>query len=541
MTTMVRLSLRLGRWGIIGFSAIAFINTLLQGVAFYRIAGTTPAERAKFGQSMSVLAQQFSVIIPPPIRLDTVGGYVQWRAFGFFAILFAIWALVSATGAARGDEERGIVEVVLATGLSRARMIGARLIAFALGSVVAALAASTGLLISVATGGESFSTLVAVEAAVPLAALAICCYGLASLISQFTSARSAIAVAGVVLLDLFLLNSLSRTFEGVARWNWLSPFHYYELSRPLPPGGEFDLGATIILLVVGVAAGALAALALTFRDLGSPLVRLPASSHPASYDVDTAPVLRIPIVRDLYIDRVSLVLWSVGMTVLGIVMVVLTKTIVEPLLAIPALKPYFDAFLHGAVYPSFLGFIWLSVAQLLMAGFAIAQVGRWAAEDTDGRLDLILSNPMSRARVILERAVVLTIEALIIAGISGVAVGLESHYQGIDLDRPHLIAATLLLVPFTLVFAAVGALLAARAPRATVGILGTFTFASYLLTQLGPIFKLPAWTLNASAFKLYGQPLAEGVDQTGFVIMIGIILAGFAASVIAAQRRDVRA
>ncbi len=96
-------------------------------------------------------------------------------------------------------------------------------------------------------------------------------------------------------------------------------------------------------------------------------------------------------------------------------------------------------------------------------------------------------------------------------------------------------------MPFTLIFAAVGALLAARAPRATVGILGAFTFASYLLTQLGPIFKLPEWTLNASAFKLYGQPLAQGVDQTGLVIMLGIVVAGFAASVIAAQRRDVGA
>src|SRR5260370_8638889 len=65
---------------------------------------------------MSVLAAQFTVIIPPPVRPDTVGGYVQWRAFGFLAILFAIWGLASASGAARGDEERGLVPAVLAAG-----------------------------------------------------------------------------------------------------------------------------------------------------------------------------------------------------------------------------------------------------------------------------------------------------------------------------------------------------------------------------------------------------------------------------------------
>ena len=124
---------------------------------------------------------------------------------------------------------------------------------------------------------------------------------------------------------------------------------------------------------------------------------------------------------------------------------------------------------------------------------------------------------------------------------SGVAVGLESHHQSIDLDAGHLAQASLLLVPFTLVFAAVGALLAARLPRATVGIVGVFAFASYLMLQIGPIFKLPGWVQNLSAFKLYGQPLTEGVDQTGLVIILAIVIVGFAASAIVMQGRDVGA
>src|SRR5713226_7193509 len=77
-----------------------------------------------------------------PTRPDTVGGYVQWRAFGFFAIVFAIWGLAAASGAVRGDEERGIVQALLASGLSRPRMIAARFAAFASAAIVAALAAS---------------------------------------------------------------------------------------------------------------------------------------------------------------------------------------------------------------------------------------------------------------------------------------------------------------------------------------------------------------------------------------------------------------
>ena len=70
-------SLRLTRWGIAGFSALAFALTLLQSIGFYQIVGHTPAERAAFGRSMAQLAAQFTVLIAAPIRPDTVGGYVQ--------------------------------------------------------------------------------------------------------------------------------------------------------------------------------------------------------------------------------------------------------------------------------------------------------------------------------------------------------------------------------------------------------------------------------------------------------------------------------
>src|SRR5881397_1203779 len=56
-------------------------------------------------------------------------------------------------------------------------------------------------------------------------------------------------------------------------------------------------------------------------------------------------------------------------------------------------------------------------------------------------------------------------------------------------QRPALDSASLMLVPFALVFAGAGALLASWNPRATVGLLGAFAFASYLDTELGPVFK----------------------------------------------------
>src|SRR6202051_5111925 len=134
--TAVRLSRRLGRWGLLGFSILAFVPSLVQTVGFYQIAGHTAAARAAFAQSMSQLASQLTFILPPPAGLDTVGGFVEWRAFGGLAILFAVWALVSGSGATRGGEERGVVEAILATGITRVEWLSARVAAFAVAAFV---------------------------------------------------------------------------------------------------------------------------------------------------------------------------------------------------------------------------------------------------------------------------------------------------------------------------------------------------------------------------------------------------------------------
>jgi ABC-2 type transport system permease protein len=534
-------AMRLGRWGVAGFSVLAFFSSLLQAVGFYQIAGHTAAERAAFGRSMSVLATQFSVILPPPVRLDTAGGYVQWRSFGSLAILFAVWALAAAAGAARGDEERGLVEAVLAASASRVNVVAARMAGFTASSFVAALAAGLGFVVGVRIAGDSFSLLAVVEAAIVLCALSVSCYALALLIAQVTPARMAVASAGIVVLGLFFVNSLSREYQSLSTWRWLSPFRYYELSQPLPPGGPFDLRATLIMFFAAAATGLAAAVAFAFRDLGSPLFAPPARSRPTSYDASPSPLWRIAVVRGLYDRRLGLVVWALGVSALGFLLVGLTKAVLEPLLSIRALYPYLSPLVHGDLYASFLGFTWLGVAELLFAAFAIASVARWSAEDADGRLELILATPRSRAAVVVERALVLAIGALFVAAFSGLAVAFASHAQGIDVDRARLAVATLLLVPFTLVFAAAGALLASWSPRAAVGLLGGVAFASYLLQQLGPIFKWPDWTQYLSVFKLYGEPLSGGIDRAGLEVMIAIVIAGFGASILAMQRRDVGA
>jgi ABC-2 type transport system permease protein len=220
-------------------------------------------------------------------------------------------------------------------------------------------------------------------------------------------------------------------------------------------------------------------------------------------------------------------------------LVSLAKTVVDPLLSVRAFSPYFESFVRGNVYPSFLGFVWFNLAQLLFAAFAITQVARWSAEDADGRLELILSQPQSRVGVVIERMAVLAIAALVIASVSGEAVFYASHRQGIELNGQRLLAASLMLVPFALVFASIGSLLGAWNPRAAVGLLGAVAFASYMDAEISPLMKLPVWVQDLSAFKLFGRPLLDGVDGRSLAIMLLVVVIGVGSSILALQRRDI--
>ena len=240
---MTALRLRLGAGASSASPSLAFVVTLLQRGRLLPDRRAHPG-RARRLRAVDAAARGAVHGAAAAARCgpDTVGGYVQCRAYGALAILFAIWALPSASGAARGDEERGLVEAVLATGVSRGdagrgAVPGLR----GRGFVVAASAAALGLHRRASTGAQDVDRPgpVARRDASCSAALALSCYCAdAAGRASSSPARFATAASGIVLLALFLLNSLSRTIDALRPWRWLSPFHYYDLSQPLPPGGS---------------------------------------------------------------------------------------------------------------------------------------------------------------------------------------------------------------------------------------------------------------------------------------------------------------
>jgi ABC-type transport system involved in multi-copper enzyme maturation permease subunit len=536
-----RLLLRLHRIGLIAMAYFAIFYALVNSAAFPVIAGSTRASQEAFGHSVTLLGAQFTWLLPAPLRPDTPAGYLQWRGYGFFAIIFAAWGLLSACGAVRRDEDRGLVESWLSSGVSRLRLLVTRSLFFAaLSAGIVAVTGAAGWL-GCLIGGTPAEVAGLVGESAALWGLTLACFGVGLLVSQLASEFRAAAAAGSALLVLmFLLDSIGRSSIDRAPFTDISVFSLFNHSNAVAPGGAFDLTATILLFVVGAVAIVAASVAFVGRDIGVGLIRPQRRHAEEVHEASPNPLLRIPIVRGLWIRRIGSLAWTAGMAVTAAAVVLLVNITATFFASTPTLGPYLRG-LPGDVHTVLLALIWLSFAQALVAIYAITSVSRWSAEDSSGVLEMQLAEPLPRWGVLAERAAELTLTVSLMSFAAMAVILALAPAEGIAVDVGRLLGATALMVPFALTFAAVGALLAGWRPRVAVVILSTIAVVSYLVFQLGPLFKWPDWANNLSVFQLYGTPLITPVFVGGLIAMLAIVVVGFGSAGVVLARRDVAA
>jgi len=539
--TLLRIALRLGRMGAIATAALGTVGAIAQPLAFATLAGNTPAERAVFGQQMELLALQLTYLLPLPHGLGTMAGWIEWRALGFLEVVVGFWAVMAASGAGRGDEERGLVEHWLAQGVSRGRYIGLRIVAFA----ALAMAASTLAVGAAGVGAAIVNDGVPAGAlalqGVALVGLVLCCYAVALLAAQFvTTRRGAITLGGAVLLILYLVNVVDRNGAEVAAIRSLSPFWLYDQNHPLTAGGVLDLSSTLGLFAAAAAITVLAVVAFVRRDLGAPLVRrTPRDARPTVRPAGN-PLLRVPVLAILDQQRVSLVAWTAVVAALGLFFLSFTRTLVDAMLATPSFRVYMER-AGIATYTAFIGLSWFSALVLLVSLYAIVQANGWAADDQEGRLEIFAAQPISRARIVVERLAALLIGAAVIVAASSLAllIGAASADISLEVGRVVVGAALTLLVAFA--FGGLGAAGVGWRPRLTLGILAAVAIVGYFVQELAPLFEWPEWLANLSVYALYGNPVMTSIDWAREATLLAIGAAASFAALIAMQRRDIGA
>jgi ABC-2 type transport system permease protein len=539
---MLRVALRANVWTGAGFSLLTGLYVAFLVLAYASLGG----DRAGIARDLGALAPGFSFIIALPQRLDTNAGYLAWFGYGQIVAIYAFWGILAGTFASRGEEERGLTDLWLAAGVTRPRVLVSHLIAFAAASAIAlAVGGGVGVGLAAAQSEPIPASAIALQS-LGVLAITVAFFALGLVNGQLVpTRRGALGLSALALVFLFLLNGFSRQWDALSTVRWISPFAYYDRIHGLYPDVPFGTGHLAVVLGLAVVGIVVALAAFGGRDIGATLGRR-GMPGPPRYAPSRNPLLRSQVLTAIYDQRTAILIWCLALAWEGFFITRLAHPFLTALAAADPSDPSAEQLRtitgagHGAPYEGFIGFEWFgTLAGLAVAAYAITQVARWSGDDTEGRLEMLLSAPVSRTRIVLERAAALFLVVLVFVGVAHSTIALGTLVAGERLDAGRMAIASAMLIPVAGVFGGLGAAASAWRPRLTVGLLSAFAIASFFIPFAKPVVRGPDWFGHLSVFDLYGTPLTDGFEAWRLAVLAGLTLLGSGLALVAMLRRDV--
>ncbi len=527
-------------WGV-GIGLLTYVV-----LASFPSLVTTPQARA----SLVSLGPSFAWIAEP-IKIDTAGGYATFK-YGFTVLVMALWPLLASSRMLRGEEDRGSMDVLLSLPRGRGRVALAKLAAIwtallLMGLLIGLLTFAGGMRVN-----AGFSLGDALLSGLNLALICGVFGSLALLISQFTQERgTAAGLTGGLLLIFIVLDMVHRVIPNTEWVSRLSPIYYYNLNKPLVPGYGINVGALLILLALSIILSGASIWLYVRRDIGGAVklpsfLRLPerAARPEQALPVD-AWSLRSVYTRGLGMMAVPAFWWTLAIAGFAAWMVVVVQQTESQLATIyqssPLLKDLITKVGGGdvATNATILSALFTFLPLLLMA-FAVTQVNRWAADEEDGRLELVLATPQPRLNVLLARFAALT-TVLVIMGVLTLAVTeLTSLVAGLKLDGGNVAAATLSMIPLGLLVAAIGFLFSGWLRTAIdTGLLSFLLVIWFFITFVGPELNWPEGVQKLSAFYYYGTPLLHGLSLGNMLLVLAVAVVALALASVRFMRKDI--
>ena len=185
-------------------------------------------------------------------------------------------------------------------------------------------------------------------------------------------------------------------------------------------------------------------------------------------------------------------------------------------------------------------FSWIPV---LFVVYAIIQgTGALAGEESSGTIDILLAQPISRTRLLVEKSLAIVVGAVAIAALALPGFVLPYYVMDIEVSLGGLLVATMAMVPLTLAFAALALLAGSVLPtrRDAASTLTAVAVVSYFINSLGQAADALDPLRPASLFYYYraDRILLEGVDIVGVIVLFSTAAVAATLAGIAFQRRD---
>ena len=466
------------------------------------------------------------------MQLGTLGGYLTFKYGAIFALGTALWSILALSSTLAGEARRGSLDFVAVSPFGKRRIALEKLAAHVtmLGLAMAILALATTVSSSVfgdAALGDAIPPLSAIGFACWVGLIALFFGGLAFALGPLLGRGGSAGVAGLALMVLWLANGLD-TLAAVAP---LSPFRWTADHVALV--GRFDW-APLALVGIGAAISmAIGVLLFGRRDLGV-TVGLSLPRLPAVVLGVHGPISRA--FGDLLPRALG---WGIGLGLIGAMLASLVGSITlqlgndaNLLKSFATLFPSFDLTSAG-------GFLQLYVQMLyIAAGFAGATyVARWASDETDGRLETMLTTPMTRTRWVVAGGIGAMLATVVMTILFAAGIGLGASSAGVAGGDAIIGSAALGLYAIAIIGVGVAVGGVWRSSLAAE-LAALVVVATYLIDLIAPPLGLPDWVHERALTAHLGQPMTGGWDLTGVVACVVVGIGGVLIGAWGVRRRD---
>lgn len=262
-----------------------------------------------------------------------------------------------------------------------------------------------------------------------------------------------------------------------------------------------------------------------------------------------APDLTLRFLAD---RRRSLFVWAASLAAYALFMVAFFPSIRDSPSFATALEDYPDALkeIFGGEAgfdltsgPGFIGTeLYYLAIPILLAVVAIGQGASLGADQESGLVDLILANPLTRRRVVLERALAMAAAVVVLTASVSVVVAIGDPIVGLDIGLGNLLATSMATAALALLHGFVALAVAGATGRRGVAIgAATAVFAAgYLINVAAGLVDSLGWAKPLSPYHhaTGASPLATGWDGSGLAVLVVVGVAVLVAAVALFERRD---
>jgi ABC-2 type transport system permease protein len=514
---------------------------LLSGGAAFGQAYNTLQSRQDLANLVRSLPPALSGVYgnPFPVNIETLGGSIGWKTGASLGLLAALWSILALSGTLAAEARRGSLEFVATTRLGMRRIAVEKLVAHLTGMVLVVLiVALTASLAGAAFGslpGDEIPPAAAIGFALWVGVVGLASGSVAFALAPVLGRGGSAAIAGAILLGGYFVNGYQAAVPAFAAPANLTWFGWTAHHQPL--AGQFDWPSLVPGAIVAIVLFVCGVELFARRDLGS-TSRIPWPSVP-----QVALGLGGPARRS-FGDRLPLaVSWGIGIGVMGFIFGAASLSLSGALGRLsPETRQIWETIfpnihLNGA--GAFLQLAFVTFG-FILAGFAAATlVNGWAADETSGRLEMLLTTPLSRARWALAGGSGLLAAVAVMTVVIALGIGLGSGIAGGDVATPILGTAVLGLYTAALVGIglAVGGLVSTSIAGEAVAAVVILTF---IIELIAPALKWPDWVHQLALTSHLGQPMIGTWDWAGMVACAVIAVGGVALSSLGIARRDVQ-